>query len=68
MDSDENDIPVVRCPSMLLMLPSDTIRPDMARCLCFRREEALEDLAVRPITQFPVTLQDEVGVTRGENS
>lgn len=27
---------------------------------CFRRDAALEDLAVKPITQFPVTLDDEV--------
>jgi hypothetical protein len=26
----------------------------------FRRDAALEDLAVKPITQFPVTLDDEV--------
>ena len=25
-----------------------------------RRDAALEDLAVKPITQFPVTLDDEV--------
>lgn len=28
--------------------------------LIFRRDAALEDLAVKPITQFPVTLDDEV--------
>jgi hypothetical protein len=28
--------------------------------LIFRRDAALEDLAVKPITHFPVTLDDEV--------
>jgi hypothetical protein len=27
---------------------------------CFRRDAALEELAVKPITQFPVSLDDEV--------
>lgn len=28
----------------------------------FRRDAALDDLAVKPITQFPVTLDDEVRI------
>jgi hypothetical protein len=28
--------------------------------LVFRRDAAVDDLAVKPITQFPVTLDDEV--------
>lgn len=34
------------------------------QCLgnCFRRDAALDDLAVKPITQFPVTLDDEVRI------
>jgi hypothetical protein len=41
-------------------------RPVLCACMyvcmisCFRRDAALEELAVKPITQFPVTLDDEV--------
>lgn len=45
------------------------VRSDYSVCMsvqclvdCFRRDAAVDDLAVKPITQFPVTLDDEVRI------
>lgn len=32
----------------------------LALVFCLRRDSAVEDLAVQPVTQFPVILEDEV--------
>jgi len=37
-------------------------KADYAKCVFYRSPTAVDDLAVRPITQFPITLDDEVRV------
>ena len=58
------------CPSarrgVIIVEPAVSATTTVCACiililfLIFRRDAALDDLAVKPITQFPVTLDDEV--------
>jgi len=35
------------------------------KIIVLRRSEGVEDMAVKPLTQFPVTLEDEVSLANG---